>query len=129
MARPLESEHALETMIMNGRARAFILAAITAAVLQTAGGQAQVASQPTPEPIATADNTPWYLGGEPIMFAGNVYYLAGPQIFFNRYEMIRSGYYEGIPLYTRTTIEPFSVVYVPVAGIVSLPPSLLTKRP
>jgi hypothetical protein len=37
-------------------------------------------------------------------------------VFFNRYEMIRSGFYEGVALYTRTTIEPFSMVFVPVGG-------------
>ena len=101
---------------MNGRAGTLVVVATFAATLHAATGAAQIALQPTREPIVTAEHTPWYLGGEPITFAGNIYYPAGPQVFFNRYEMIRSGFYEGIPLYTRTTIEPFSVVFVPVGG-------------
>lgn len=103
-------------MAMNGRARALLAAVALMAVLRPSAALAQVTMQPTPEPIVTADNTPWYLAGEPITFAGNIYYPAGPQVFFNRFEMIRSGFYEGVPLYTRTTLEPFSIVFVPIAG-------------
>ena len=31
-------------------------------------------------------------------------------------EMVRSGLFRGIPLYTRTTIEPYSLVFVPIGG-------------
>lgn len=101
---------------MNGRARILIAAATLAALLRPSEALSQVAAQPTRAPIVTAENSAWYLGGEPITFAGNIYYPAGPQVFFNRYEMIRSGFYEGVPLYTQTTIEPFSLVFVPVGG-------------
>ena len=77
---------------------------------------AQSVLRPTPQPIVTAENEPWYLSGEPITYAGNLYYPAGAQVFFNPNEMVRSGFHMGVPLYTRTTIEPFSVVYVPLAG-------------
>jgi hypothetical protein len=77
---------------------------------------AQVSLQPTPAPTVTAEGEPWFQGREPIVFAGIVYYMAGAQVYFNRYEMVRSGYYGDIPLYSRTTLEPFSVVFVPVAG-------------
>lgn len=30
--------------------------------------------------------------------------------------MVMSGHFQGIPLYARTTIEPYSVVYVPLSG-------------
>ena len=103
-------------MAMNGRARTFVVAAAVAALLGPPEALARTAAQSTPAPIVTAENTPWYLAGEPITFAGNIYYPAGPQVFFNRFEMIRSGFYEGVPLYTRTTLEPFSVVFVPVGG-------------
>jgi len=76
----------------------------------------QVIIQQTPSPTVTAENTSWYLDGQPISYAGNLYYPAGPQVFFNPNEMVRSGFFEGIPLYTRTTIEPYSIVYVPLAG-------------
>jgi hypothetical protein len=75
---------------------------------------AQVVIQPTPYPTVTAEQEPWYLRGEAITYAGNVYHPAGPRVHFNPNEMVRSGYFLGIPLYSRTTIEPYSVVYVPV---------------
>jgi hypothetical protein len=70
----------------------------------------------TPLPTVTADNERWYQTGEPVSFAGNLYYPAGAQVYFNANEMVRSGFYMGIPLYTRTTLEPYSVVFVPLEG-------------
>ena len=75
---------------------------------------AQVISQPTPVPIVTAENEAWYLLGDPITYSGYSYYPAGAQVAFNSNEMVRSGFYLGVPIYTRTTDEPFSVIYVPV---------------
>jgi hypothetical protein len=72
--------------------------------------------QPTPAPFVTADGETWFRAGEPIVFAGGLYYPAGALIHFLPNEMVRTGMYRGVPLYARTTIEPFSVVFVPVAG-------------
>jgi hypothetical protein len=44
-----------------------------------------------------------------------LYYPAGPVVFFNGDVMVRTGHYNGVPLYADTTIEPFSIVYVPVS--------------
>ena len=74
------------------------------------------AVQPTPVPLVTAENEAWYRAGEPIAFAGNLYYRAGAAIHFLPNEMVRSGFYRGVPLYSRTTIEPFSVIFVPAGG-------------
>ena len=90
-------------------------AALSFAVLVAAGASAQVISQPTPAPLVTADSERWYLDGDPVMFAGNIYYPAGAQVAFNSNEMVRSGYHLGVPLYSRTTDEPYSIVYVPLA--------------
>ncbi|MBA2302064.1 MAG: hypothetical protein H0W08_05470 [Acidobacteria bacterium] len=92
--------------------------AVTLVVALFAGTrvQAQVLMQPTPAPTLTAENETWYLNGDPITYAGRLYYPAGAQIFFNPNEMVRSGFYLAIPLYARTTIEPYSVVYAPLAG-------------
>jgi hypothetical protein len=78
--------------------------------------RAQVNIQPTPPPTVSAENESWYQRGEPIMFAGNLYYRAGAAVHFNDREMVRSGSYQGVPLYSKTTIEPYSVVFVPVDG-------------
>jgi len=98
---------------MHGRASFASLS--LALVLAIASPAAQLLVQ-TPLPTVTADNESWYLNGEPITHAGNVYLPAGAQIYFIANEMVRSGFYMGVPLYTRTTIEPYSVVFVPLAG-------------
>jgi hypothetical protein len=53
---------------------------------------------------------------EPVIFAGEYYYPAGPAIHFLPNEMVPSGLYRGVPLYSRTTIEPNSIVFIPIAG-------------
>ncbi|OFW09023.1 MAG: hypothetical protein A3H96_13385 [Acidobacteria bacterium RIFCSPLOWO2_02_FULL_67_36] len=100
---------------MNGLAR---LAACCAIVWVSAGNTAflQVNSQPTPAPTITAEREPWYLNGDPVTYAGSIYYPAGPEIHFIPNEMVRSGFYQGIPIYSRTTIEPYSVIFVPLPG-------------
>lgn len=75
---------------------------------------AQVQSRPTDPPNVTADHESWYQLREPLQFAGDVYYPAGPAVFFNGNTMVRTGHYNGVPLYADTTIEPYSIVYVPV---------------
>jgi hypothetical protein len=72
--------------------------------------------QPTPAPLVTAENEGWYRTGEPLAFAGSLYYPAGAAIHFLPNEMVRSGLYRGVPLYSRTTIEPYSIIFVPVGG-------------
>ena len=104
------------------RSRAPQLLAVTAAILIfQATGAAQIMVRPTPDPIVTAESETWYLNGNPITFAGNIYYPTGPDIYFKPYEMVRSGDYNGVPLYSRTTIEPWSIVYVPLPGRVMKP--------
>jgi hypothetical protein len=75
----------------------------------------QVQSRPTDAPIVTAANESWYVAREPIQFAGDIYYPAGAAVFFNGNQMARAGHYNGVPLYTDTTIEPYSIVYLPVS--------------
>jgi hypothetical protein len=62
----------------------------------------------------TANNESWYINREPLQFAGDLYYPAGAGVFFDGNTMVRSGHYNGVPLYTDTTLEPYSVVYVPL---------------
>ena len=103
---------------MNRPARLFARNVFSAIVLLTvpAVASAQMNLRPTPPPIVTAENEAWYRTGEPLTYAGNLYYPAGPAIHFMADEMVRSGFYQGVPLYTRTTIEPYSVVFVPLGG-------------
>jgi hypothetical protein len=85
------------------------------------GALAQSTLRPAPPPLVTAETQQWYQTGEPLFYAGNYYYPAGAQVHFNGNEMVRTGFYQGVPLYSRTTIEPFSIVFVPVRGGVMQP--------
>lgn len=88
--------------------------AVIILVLAASPAAAQIQSRPTDPPSVTATNETWYQLREPIMFAGDLYYRAGAAVFFDGNTMVRSGYYNGVPLYTDTTIEPYSVVLVPI---------------
>ena len=85
-------------------------------VLSAASAAAQIQNRPTDPPVVTAERESWYQLGEPLQFAGDVYYRAGAQLFFNGNSMVRSGHYNGVPLYTDTMLEPYSIVFVPIGG-------------
>jgi hypothetical protein len=85
----------------------FVLVSLSPAV-------AQVQSRPTDPPLVTAENESWYQLREPLQFAGDVYYPAGATVFFNGNTMVRTGHYNGVPLYADTTVEPYSLVFVPI---------------
>jgi hypothetical protein len=95
------------------RSRALLL---VFALLLSAAAEAQVMWQPTEPPLVTADNEAWYRAGSAIEWNGGFYLPAGAPEAFNRYQMVRAGSYRGIPLYTDTTLEPYSIVFVPIAG-------------
>lgn len=95
-------------------ARQTVLAAVL--VLAPAAAYAQATWQPTAPPVVTAENESWFLAGDPIIWSGAYYYPAGTPRFFSPKEMVRSGSFRGVPLYTDATLDPFGIVYVPVAG-------------
>jgi hypothetical protein len=86
-------------------------------------------SRPTDPPLVTAANESWYVLREPLQFAGELYGPAGPPVFFNGYTMVRSGHYNGVPLYADTTVEPFSVVLVPISRGLMQPYTRLKLSP
>jgi hypothetical protein len=96
---------------MRSRALPFV-----AAMLVSASAYAQAVWQPSTPPLVTAENTTWFQAGEPIIWNGDYYYPAGAVQGFNPYQMVRSGSYRGIPLYTDATLEPYSIVFVPLNG-------------
>lgn len=100
---------------MRKATRLVLVTGISLATIHSAA-RAQIKLQPTPAPAVTAETQSWYQAGDPIVFAGNYYYQAGPAIHFLANEMVPTGSYHGIELYSRTTIEPYSVVFVPLAG-------------
>ena len=89
---------------------------IVLAVLLNSTAYAQVTWQPSTPPQVTAEDTSWYQAGEPVFWDGNYYYPAGAPQGFNPYQMVRAGSFRGIPLYTDATLEPYSIVFVPVNG-------------
>ena len=96
---------------MRGRALPLVFVLLLSGV-----AQAQMTWQPTAPPLVTADNETWFRAGQPIEWNGELYYAAGAPEGFNRYQMVRAGSYRGIPLYTDATLEPYSIVFVPIAG-------------
>jgi hypothetical protein len=101
--------------------RSVISLCLSAAVLVPKLGNGQVYSLPTPPPLVSAASAPWQICGDPIFFAGSFYYPAGPTVFFDGNVMVRSGVFQGVPLYTDTTLEAYSVVFVPIGGRVMRP--------
>lgn len=87
---------------------------LSMALLMPNIGTAQVLSLPAPSPNVNAANADWQIRGEPIFHAGSLYYPAGPNVFFDGKIMVRTGVYNGIPLYADVTIEPYSIVFVPI---------------
>jgi hypothetical protein len=66
--------------------------------------------------VETAESEDWYRRGEPIFVADTFYYPAGPEVFFDGNVMVRIAAYGRVPLYADVTVEPYSVVLVPIAG-------------
>lgn len=94
---------------------------------------AQPVRQPTPVPLVTAENEVWYRAGSPIEWNGVVYALAGAPQAFDPYAMATVGSYHGIPLYTDTTVAPYTKLFVPIANARMQPyepvPSGITPGP
>jgi hypothetical protein len=76
----------------------------------------QIISRPTDAPTASAAGQSWYELREPIVYAGEAYYPGGAAVFFSPTQMVRTGHYNGVPLYADATRDPYSVVYVPIGG-------------
>jgi hypothetical protein len=99
---------------MNGTAGLLVCCTLTACLAQPAF--AQLTLRDTRPPDVSAESESWYVSGAPILYEGDFYYPAGPRVHFIPSEMVRTGHFRGIPLYARTTIEPYSIVFVPLAG-------------
>lgn len=99
---------------MTRATRLVIFCALTAYGVHPTAAQTPLRDARTPE--VTAEGESWYLSGAPVTFAGRLYYPAGPRVHFLPSEMVRSGDVNGVPLFTRTTIEPYSLIFVPVGG-------------
>ena len=93
------------------RTEAFLLLFVS---LAASPAVAQVSSRPTDAPVVTAANASWYVAREPIQVGPDFYYPAGASVFFNGNTMVQTATYSGVPVFSDKTLEPNSVVYVPV---------------
>ena len=96
--------------------RPFVLALfLSVAVLFPKTGNAQVYQFRTAPPEVTAAAADWQINSEPVIVGGLVYYPTRGFRFFDGQVMAQIGIYERVPVYADTTLEPFSVLYVPVS--------------
>jgi hypothetical protein len=94
---------------------------LSVAVLLPKVGSAQAYMLPTSPPDVSAANASWQINGEPVFYEGDFYYPSAPTVYFDGNVMRRSGMYRGIPLYVDATLQPGSMVYVPIGGRVLRP--------
>lgn len=94
---------------------------LSMAVLLPNVGTAQVFVRPNPYPEVTAASALWQVRGDPVFHAGSFYYPTGPSVYFDGNVMMRTDTFQGVPIYEDSTIEPYSVVYVPIGGNVVRP--------
>ena len=96
--------------------RPFVLGLfLTMAVLMPRSGSAQVYQFRTAPPDVTAAAAAWQINSEPIMVGGLVYYPTRGFRFFDGQVMAQTGLFDRVPVYADTTLEPFSVLYVPIS--------------
>jgi hypothetical protein len=88
---------------------------LSVAVLFPKTGNAQVSPFRTAPPAVTAAAAEWQVNSEPITVGGLVYHPTRSVRFFDGQVMSQIGIFDRVPVYADTTLEPFSVVYVPVS--------------
>jgi hypothetical protein len=95
--------------------RPFLLGVCLAvAVLFPKTGSSQVYQFRTPPPEVTAAAADWQVNSEPVLVGGLVYYPTRGFRFFDGYVMAQIGLFDRVPVYADTTLEPYSVLYVPI---------------
>jgi hypothetical protein len=97
------------------RTAQFVATAALVVAFQAAAG-AQVMSRPAPPPVVVADNEDWYRSGEPIAFAGALYYRVGAMQHFNGNRMFPTGGKGSVTFYVDVFLDPLSKIFVPVSG-------------
>jgi hypothetical protein len=67
------------------------------------------------QPAVTAQSAEWQTQNETIVVNGLVYHPTRETRFFDPQIMTQTGVYLGVPVYADVTLEPHSVLYVPVS--------------
>jgi hypothetical protein len=89
---------------------------LTAAVLFPKSGNAQVFAFRTPPPTVSAAGADWQINSDPIVVAGVIYYPTHGFRMFDGQLMAQVGVFDRVPVYADTTLEAYSVIYVPIGG-------------
>jgi hypothetical protein len=95
--------------------RAFTLSLVVCmAVLFPKVSNAQAYAFGAPAPEVTAGTADWQSRSEPIVVNGLVYFPTRAFRLFDPQVMQQTSVYERVPIYSDVTLEPYSVIYVPV---------------
>ena len=89
---------------------------LTVAVLLPNVGNAQVSQFRTPPPDVSAGAAEWQINSTPIVVGGLSYFATRAYRLFDGQVMSQTGLFEGVPVYSDTTIEPYSELYVPLGN-------------
>jgi hypothetical protein len=96
--------------------RTFVLSFFAiVAVLVPKVGSAQAYPHRTATPAVNAATADWQLNSEPIIVSSTLFQATRATRMFDGQVMVQVGVYQRVPVYADVTLEPNSVVYVPVA--------------
>ncbi len=87
---------------------------LSVAVLVPKTGRAQVYEFRSPPPVIDAAAAAWQVDSQLMLFAGLAYAPTREFRLFDAQVMTQIGVFKGVPIYADPTLEPWSVVYVPV---------------
>lgn len=97
--------------------RAFTLSlTLLVAVLFPNVSNAQVYPLRTAPPEVTAAAAEWQINSEPVVLNSSVYLPTRAVRMFDGQVMVQVGVYKGVPTYADATLEPNSIIYVPVGS-------------
>jgi hypothetical protein len=86
------------------------------AVLLPISGKAQVFQFRTPPPDVSAAGAEWQISSEPIIVGGLTYYPTRGFRLFDGQVMAQTGTYGRVPIYSDTTLAPYTEIYVPLGN-------------
>jgi len=85
------------------------------AVLCAQSADAQALQAQTPAPEVNAATATWQIENEPIVVAGLTYYPTRETRLFDSQVMMQVDVYRGVPIYADSSLEAFTIVYVPLS--------------
>lgn len=94
--------------------RSLVFSACLLAAAAPAGAVPQAVDVRALYPEVNAAGRDWLRSGDPILFAGDRYFPAGPAVHFEPDLMLPTGLFDGVPLYADTSLEPYSQLLVPI---------------